>query len=243
MGSQVYTWKSFTFEPVVWCGWPLLIKCRILVKLSYRLGLDFRGWQMCCLYRKGNQCIIFLILLLLIRSVDMRMALNANFQLLAYAEDIALIASRLPDLKEFFIKLERAAKEGGLEVNEEKVSQWLIDLCHLAVRWISMIWVLLDHHKLKVYVPKSFATWKSSNSKSTKSHPKVHYPLIFLQNARISFPRNLTELELCGPQNYQYFSLAIFFYGFYEQSEPSNIFNQIFFGFISWMFCQKKSWN
>jgi hypothetical protein len=53
----------------------------------------------------------------------MRMALNANFQLLAYAEDIALIASRLPDLKEFFIKLERAAKEGGLEVNEEKVSQ------------------------------------------------------------------------------------------------------------------------
>ncbi len=33
--------NSGTFEPVVWCGWPLLIKCRILVRLPYRLGSDF----------------------------------------------------------------------------------------------------------------------------------------------------------------------------------------------------------
>jgi hypothetical protein len=31
-----------------------------------------------------------------------------------YADDIALIARRLLDLKEFFIRLERAAKEAGL---------------------------------------------------------------------------------------------------------------------------------
>jgi hypothetical protein len=37
-----------TFEPVVWCGWRLLKKCRILVRLSYRLGSDFWRWQMCC---------------------------------------------------------------------------------------------------------------------------------------------------------------------------------------------------
>jgi hypothetical protein len=56
----------------------------------------------------------------LIRPEDMRRtALTSSFQLLAYADDIALIARRL---KEFFIWLERAAKEAGLEVNEGKTN-------------------------------------------------------------------------------------------------------------------------
>ncbi len=47
-----------------------------------------------------------------------RTALTSSFQLLAYADDIALIARQLSDLKEFFIKLERAVKEVELEVND-----------------------------------------------------------------------------------------------------------------------------
>jgi hypothetical protein len=39
-----------------------------------------------------------------------------------YADDIALVARRLPNLKEFFIKLDRAAKEVGLDVNEGKTN-------------------------------------------------------------------------------------------------------------------------
>jgi hypothetical protein len=40
---------------------------------------------------------------------------------LAYADDI-LFARRLPDPKEFFIRLERAAKEAGLEVKDGKTN-------------------------------------------------------------------------------------------------------------------------
>ncbi len=65
----------------------------------------------------------------LIRPEDMgRTALTSSFQLLAYADDIALIARRLSDLKEFFIQLERAAKEVGLEVNEGKTTWSFQDL-------------------------------------------------------------------------------------------------------------------
>jgi hypothetical protein len=63
----------------------------------------------------------------LIRPEDMKKtALTSSFQLLAYADDIALIARRLPDLKEFFIKLERAAKEVELEVNEGKTNYLVV---------------------------------------------------------------------------------------------------------------------
>jgi hypothetical protein len=51
-------------------------------------------------------------------EVMKRTALTSSFQLLAYADDIALIARQLSDLKEFFIKLERAVKEVELEVND-----------------------------------------------------------------------------------------------------------------------------
>jgi hypothetical protein len=37
-------------------------------------------------------------------------------------DDIALIARRLPDLKEFFIQLARVAKKVGLEVNEKNTN-------------------------------------------------------------------------------------------------------------------------
>ncbi len=53
-------------------------------------------------------------------------ALTSSFQLFAYADDIALIARRLPDLKEFFIQLERAVKEVGLEVNEGKTNHLVV---------------------------------------------------------------------------------------------------------------------
>jgi hypothetical protein len=49
-------------------------------------------------------------------------------QLLAYADDIALITRKLPDLKEFFNKLERTVKEVGLEVNQEKRACELLQL-------------------------------------------------------------------------------------------------------------------
>jgi hypothetical protein len=55
-----------------------------------------------------------------------RTALTSSFQLLAYADDIALIARRLPDLKEFFIRLKEAAKEAGLEVNEGKTNYLVV---------------------------------------------------------------------------------------------------------------------
>jgi hypothetical protein len=40
-----------------------------------------------------------------------RTALTSSFQLFGYADDIALIARILPDLKGFFTRLEKAAKE------------------------------------------------------------------------------------------------------------------------------------
>jgi hypothetical protein len=55
-----------------------------------------------------------------------RTALTSSFQLLAYADDIALIARRLCDLKVFFIRLERAAKGVSLEVKEGKAN-YLVD--------------------------------------------------------------------------------------------------------------------
>jgi hypothetical protein len=70
----------------------------------------------------------------LIRPEDMRKtALTSSFQLLAYADDIAFIARRLPDLKEFFIQLERAAKEVGLEVNEGKTNYLVVSRSKRAV--------------------------------------------------------------------------------------------------------------
>jgi hypothetical protein len=59
----------------------------------------------------------------LIRPEDMkRTALTNSFQLLAYADDTALIARGLPDLKKFFIQLARAAKEIGLEVKRGRLT-------------------------------------------------------------------------------------------------------------------------
>jgi hypothetical protein len=81
--------------------------------------------------RQGDGLSVFLfnvvlewIIRKLIRPEDMSKttSLTASFQLLAYADDIALITRRLPDLKEFFIKLERAAREARLEVNERKTN-------------------------------------------------------------------------------------------------------------------------
>jgi hypothetical protein len=63
----------------------------------------------------------------LIRPEDMRRtALTSSFQLLAYADDIALIARKHPDLKEFFIQLERTAKEVAHEVSEGKTNYLVI---------------------------------------------------------------------------------------------------------------------
>jgi hypothetical protein len=63
----------------------------------------------------------------LICPEDMRRtALTSSFQLLAYADDIALIARRLLDLKEFFIRQERTAKEVAHEVNEGKTNYLVI---------------------------------------------------------------------------------------------------------------------
>jgi hypothetical protein len=63
----------------------------------------------------------------LIRPEDKRgTARTSSFQLLAHADDIALIARRLPDLKEFFTRLERAAKEVRLEVNEGKTNYLIV---------------------------------------------------------------------------------------------------------------------
>jgi hypothetical protein len=45
---------------------------------------------------------------------------------LIFLDDIALIARRLSDLKKFFIKLERTAKEVGLEVNEGKTNYLVV---------------------------------------------------------------------------------------------------------------------
>ncbi len=51
------------------------------------------------------------LLLLFFFLEDMkRTALTSSFQLLAHADDIALIARRLPDLKEFFIRLSTRGK-------------------------------------------------------------------------------------------------------------------------------------
>jgi hypothetical protein len=69
------------------------------------------------------------ILRKLILPEDMkRIVFIACVQLLAYADDIALITRKLPDLKEFFNKLERTAKEVGLEVNQEKRACELLQL-------------------------------------------------------------------------------------------------------------------
>jgi hypothetical protein len=60
----------------------------------------------------------------LMRPEDMKKtALTISFQPFAYADDIALIARSLLDLKEFFIQLERAVKEVGLETNYLVVSR------------------------------------------------------------------------------------------------------------------------
>ncbi len=53
-------------------------------------------------------------------------ALTSSFQLLVYTDDIALSARRLTDLKKFFIKLEKVAKEVGLQVNEEKTNYLVV---------------------------------------------------------------------------------------------------------------------
>jgi hypothetical protein len=59
-------------------------------------------------------------------EVTRRTSLNGSFQLLAYADDIVLITRGLSDLKEFFIRLERAAKDVGLEVNERKTNYLIV---------------------------------------------------------------------------------------------------------------------
>ena len=43
-----------------------------------------------------------------------------SVQILAYADDIDIIARSQPALKEAFISFERAAGEMGLKINEEK---------------------------------------------------------------------------------------------------------------------------
>jgi hypothetical protein len=45
---------------------------------------------------------------------------NKSVQILAYADDIVIIGDSLAVLKEIFISMEKAAKEMGLTVNENK---------------------------------------------------------------------------------------------------------------------------
>jgi hypothetical protein len=46
--NTFFAQKSVTFEPFLWCGWALLMKCSLLNRLSSWLRLDFGRRQLCC---------------------------------------------------------------------------------------------------------------------------------------------------------------------------------------------------
>lgn len=61
--------------------------------------------------------------------------LSKSTQLLAYA-DIDIVSRSVEDLKESFIKIERAAREIGLEINEEKTKMLVSTTSKIRVRRI-----------------------------------------------------------------------------------------------------------